>query len=200
MMRALALLPLAGLIAAGCSTATSPKPGVAQYAIWGTVRDSAGAVVVDAEVAASRRVTAAVTELTFTTTDDSGRFAFANVATGGYEIAAFRPGRSGMAGTVVTVPPSHTSLQFALTRPSVVVGTIEGPSLGPARAAGEDISLTCLVSFGAPDPGGRFALPGVPPGTWRLTANRVLGNSVKETTITVPAGADTVRLPPLWLP
>lgn len=157
--------------------------------------DRAGQPLASAEVRLSSTVPiGGLLVSMFTSTDASGRFSFANVTAGPYELIARASIDGDVAGMQVTVPASgNAALLMRLARPGAFRGTV-------LRSGATDHSgtfVTCLFDLATSEVDGRFELGGIPAGSWRVSAE--LAHAWSETTVTMPHAGDTVSVPPLTL-
>ncbi len=132
-------------------------------------------------------------------TDGSGSFAFADVSPGSFGVVASKPNHDCGTKEVTVVSEQTTQADLACTpRPATVVVTvllgpggtplsgvqvaINGPT-NPSGTIGADETVN-LTQTGTTGPDGKVTFPGLPPGTYDITAQQ--GSlSCPSTTVTV---------------
>lgn len=167
-------------------------------AISGTVVDSTGRPVGDAQVVADPDLSGApvdraawgVRGVQETVTDQAGAFRFAGLPDGSYRVRAARPGASESALTLATpvvTKPNATPIKLVVTADGRALGKVQLADGKPAAAFTIELGNTEPRAFMPKD--GAFALPAAV-GTYALT---VTGPGFVTTTkqVSIREGADT---------
>jgi hypothetical protein len=178
---------------AGCSKDDPTAPVPLTTTVMGTVSDSAGTAVANAQVSLTRQSVNGIGQTTFGTTTSAGIFVFSNVASGNYTLWAKSANGTRVAGTTTPVPRPNTWIALTLVRPCAARGTVNGPDLS-------DVVVSAEGSFAIPDSTGAYLIGGIPPGAWTITVSRPLARTSRDTVITFAAAGDTVDVPPIAAP
>ncbi|WP_036218360.1 beta-sandwich domain-containing protein, partial [Calidithermus chliarophilus] len=121
-------------------------------------------------------------------TDAKGNFTLSGVPAGEYTVVAERAGYARASGAVQVRSGKAASLELSLAQPQTV-GRVTGKATlqGASDHSGVQLFLagTSYAAFTGPD--GSYALEGVAPGTYQLTA-QYAGYASASTTVTVTVG------------
>src|SRR6185503_3665214 len=140
---------------AGCSKDDPTSPLPLTTTVMGTVSDSTGTPVANAQIQLTKQSVNGIGMTTFGTSSAAGIFVFGNVAYGNYTLWAKSPNGTRVAGTTTAVPRPNTSIAMTLVRPCTAKGMVTGPD--PL-----DVVVSSDGTFAIPDSSGAYLLTGIP--------------------------------------
>jgi len=149
---------------------------------------------------------ATVTDGTRTTaTDATGKYTIANVLPGAYQVTASKSGYHSSSLAVTVVSEGNAVASFSLNEiilPGVITGTVTSTKDGSPIVGA---TVTDCIRTTTTDATGKYAIGGVPPGIYQVTASK-LGYETSTSTVTVTSGGTaemslslTPKTPAVWV-